>query len=55
VARDDGDKPVVRPQQLAEIFDVAPSFALPTVQELFHAVARLYAQKPPVRAAAVGT
>jgi NET1-associated nuclear protein 1 (U3 small nucleolar RNA-associated protein 17) len=50
VDMDEGDKPVVRPEQLAEVFDVAPSFALPSVQELFHAVAGLYAQKPPVRA-----
>jgi NET1-associated nuclear protein 1 (U3 small nucleolar RNA-associated protein 17) len=42
---EDGDKPVVRPEQLAEIFDVGPSFALPSVHELFHAVAGLYAQK----------
>jgi NET1-associated nuclear protein 1 (U3 small nucleolar RNA-associated protein 17) len=43
---EDDDKPVVRPEQLAEIFDVGPSFALPSVHELFHAVAGLYAHKP---------
>jgi NET1-associated nuclear protein 1 (U3 small nucleolar RNA-associated protein 17) len=50
---EDSDKPVVRPEQLAAIFDVGPSFALPSVYELFHAVAGLYAQKPLGREATV--
>lgn len=47
----DDDKPVVRPEQLAQIFDVGPSFALPPVRELFGAVVGLYARKPRVRRA----
>lgn len=43
---DDDANPVVRPEQLAEIFDVGPSFALPPVKELFDAVVGLYARKP---------
>ncbi|KAJ9649506.1 NET1-associated nuclear protein 1 [Coniosporium tulheliwenetii] len=42
----DDANPVVRPEQLAEIFDVGPSFALPPVKELFDAVVGLYARKP---------
>lgn len=40
------DRPVVRPEQLAEIFEGAPSFALPPVQEMYRAVAGLYGRKP---------
>ena len=40
------DKPVVRPQQLAQVFDAGPGFALPPVRQLFDAVVRLYARKP---------
>ncbi|OCL13030.1 WD40 repeat-like protein [Glonium stellatum] len=42
----ENDKPVVRPEQLARIFDVGPSFALPPVKDLFSAVVGLYARKP---------
>ncbi|KAF2841116.1 WD40 repeat-like protein [Patellaria atrata CBS 101060] len=42
---EDDDKPVVRAQQLTEIFDVGPSFALPPVRELFKAVVGLYGRK----------
>ena len=42
---EDDDVPVVRPQQLAEIFDVGPSFALPPVTELFEQVAGLFSKK----------
>ncbi|OCK83884.1 WD40 repeat-like protein [Lepidopterella palustris CBS 459.81] len=45
----ENDKPVVRPEQLAQIFDVSPSFALPPVKDLFSAVVGLYARKPRVR------
>ena len=38
-------KPVVRPQQLAEVFETAPSQALPPVQNLFYAVANLFSGK----------
>ncbi|GME38884.1 WD repeat containing protein [Neofusicoccum parvum] len=43
---DQGDKPVVRPEMLAGVFDVGPSFALPPVRDLFEAVVGLYARKP---------
>ncbi|KAK8200031.1 hypothetical protein IWZ00DRAFT_448995 [Phyllosticta capitalensis] len=42
----EGDKPVVRSEKLAQIFDVGPSFALPPVRDLFNAVVELYARKP---------
>lgn len=38
---DDGNKPVVRPEQLAQISDVGPSFVLLTVRKIFGAVVRL--------------
>jgi NET1-associated nuclear protein 1 (U3 small nucleolar RNA-associated protein 17) len=40
-AEDDG-RPAVRANKLAKIFDGAPAFAMPPVQELFDSVARLY-------------
>ncbi|EOD48008.1 putative wd domain protein [Neofusicoccum parvum UCRNP2] len=43
---DQGDKPVVRLEMLAGVFDVGPSFALPPVRDLFEAVVGLYARKP---------
>ncbi|KAL1637628.1 NET1-associated nuclear protein 1 [Diplodia intermedia] len=42
----EGDKPVVRPEMLARVFDVGPSFALPPVGDLFEAVVGLYGRKP---------
>ncbi|PSN67148.1 WD40 repeat-like protein [Corynespora cassiicola Philippines] len=42
----ENDKPVVRPEQLQQIFDVGPSHALPPVKDLFNAVVGLYARKP---------
>ncbi|KAF2007104.1 WD40 repeat-like protein [Amniculicola lignicola CBS 123094] len=48
----ENDKPVVRAEQLQEIFEVAPSHALPPVKDLFNAVVDLYARKP--RDGAVG-
>ncbi|OJD33066.1 wd domain protein [Diplodia corticola] len=50
---DGGDKPVVRPEMLAGVFDVGPSFALPPVRDLFEAVVGLYGRKPRGVAAAV--
>ncbi|KAB2580283.1 WD repeat containing protein [Lasiodiplodia theobromae] len=43
---DENDKPVVRPEMLAGVFDVGPSFALPPVRDLFEAVVGLYGRKP---------
>jgi NET1-associated nuclear protein 1 (U3 small nucleolar RNA-associated protein 17) len=39
---DDDGPPIVRKEQLAEIFDVGPAFALPSVDKLFNQVAGLY-------------
>lgn len=47
----ENDKPVVRPEQLREIFESGASHALPAVKDLFDAVVGLYARKP--RAAGV--
>ncbi len=44
---DDGDEnPVVTQQQLSEIFDIGPSFALPPMEEMFNQVAGLFSSKP---------
>ena len=43
------DRPVVRPEQLASIFDVAQSFALPPVRDMFEAVVGLYGRRPLAR------
>ena len=40
--RDDVDEVVVSQDQLAKIFDVGPSYALPPVMDLFEQVAKLY-------------
>ncbi len=42
---DDGPK-VVSQQQLREILDVGPSFALPPIEEMFYQVADLFSSKP---------
>ncbi|KAF2501823.1 WD40 repeat-like protein [Lophium mytilinum] len=41
----ENDKPVVRPEHLAQIFDVGPSFAGQSMKELFNSVVGLYARK----------
>jgi hypothetical protein len=43
---DDDDAPVVRQQQLTEIFDIGPAFALPPVEDLFEQVVGLFSRKP---------
>ncbi|KAI7559674.1 hypothetical protein KC317_g10205, partial [Hortaea werneckii] len=43
------DRPVVRPEQLASIFDVGPSFAMPPVRDMFEAVVGLFGRKPSVK------
>jgi NET1-associated nuclear protein 1 (U3 small nucleolar RNA-associated protein 17) len=40
------DRPVVRPEQLASIFDVSSGLALPPVRDMFQAVVGLYSKKP---------
>jgi NET1-associated nuclear protein 1 (U3 small nucleolar RNA-associated protein 17) len=44
----ENDKPVVRPEQLQEIFDIGSFHTLPPVKDLFSAVVGLYARKPRV-------
>lgn len=39
------DRPVVRAEQLAQIFDVGQSFAMPPVRDMFHAVVDLFGRK----------
>lgn len=39
------DRRVVRPEELASIFDVGQSFALPSVKDMFRDVVELYARK----------
>ena len=43
---DDIDFPVVTHQQLSEVFDIGPSFALPPLEEMFYQVAGLFSSKP---------
>ncbi|KAJ0122170.1 sporulation protein [Diaporthe amygdali] len=43
---DDAHAAVVAPQRLAEIFDAAPAFAMPPIEDTFYQVVRLFAQKP---------
>lgn len=45
VIEDDDDAPVLRPEDLAGIFDVGPAFALPPVVDLFERVAGLCSRK----------
>ena len=45
-ASDEEDRLVVRPQQLAKIFDTGHSYALPPVKEMFREIVRLFARKP---------
>ena len=42
----DDDKPVVRPEQLAQIFDTGSGLALPSVKSVFEALVGLYGMKP---------
>ncbi|KAK0617998.1 WD40-repeat-containing domain protein [Bombardia bombarda] len=37
---------VVAPQRLAEIFNTAPAFAMPPIEDIFYQVASLFASKP---------
>ncbi|KAK0925328.1 NET1-associated nuclear protein 1 [Friedmanniomyces endolithicus] len=46
------DRPVVRPEQLASIFDVGQSFAMLPVRDMLEAVVGLYGRRPLVQAAA---
>ncbi|KAG8159733.1 hypothetical protein KVR01_010370 [Diaporthe batatas] len=43
---DDVHAAVVAPQRLTEIFDAAPAFAMPPIEDTFYRVVGLFAQKP---------
>ncbi|KUI70680.1 U3 small nucleolar RNA-associated protein 17 [Cytospora mali] len=43
---DDEHAAVVAPQRLAEIFDAAPAFAMPPIEDVFYRVVGLFSQKP---------
>ncbi|KAK4242646.1 WD40-repeat-containing domain protein [Achaetomium macrosporum] len=43
---DDTHATVVAPQRLAEIFNAAPAFAMPPIEDIFYQVAALYSTKP---------
>lgn len=43
---EEDDRPVVRPEQLAGIFDAPQSFALPPVRDMFEAVVELFGRRP---------
>ena len=45
---DDMDAAVIAPQRLTEIFDAAPAFAMPPIEDLFYRVAGLFSAPPPV-------
>ncbi|KAH7027732.1 uncharacterized protein B0I36DRAFT_375454 [Microdochium trichocladiopsis] len=54
---DDGDDDalhpaVVAPQKLAELFDSAPAFAMPPIEDMFYQVTRLFSAKKPAAVAA---
>lgn len=44
---DDDGTPVVSQQQLAQIFDIGPSYALPPLEDMFYQVAGLFSRKTP--------
>ncbi|KAI0452680.1 WD40-repeat-containing domain protein [Xylaria acuta] len=39
---------VVAPQRLAELFDTAPSFAMPPIEDIFYQVTKMFSAKTPV-------
>jgi NET1-associated nuclear protein 1 (U3 small nucleolar RNA-associated protein 17) len=43
---EDDETPVVTQQQLSEVFNVGPSFALPPMEEMFYRVAGLFSSQP---------
>jgi NET1-associated nuclear protein 1 (U3 small nucleolar RNA-associated protein 17) len=43
---EEDDRPVVRPEQLANLFDTPQSFAMPPVQDMFAAVVGLFGRQP---------
>ncbi|KAI1137211.1 sporulation protein [Hypoxylon sp. FL0543] len=50
-ADEDGVYPaVVPPQKLSELFDTAPAFAMPPIEDMFYQVTKLFSSKPAVPA-----
>ncbi len=49
---DDVYPAVVPPQRLAELFDVAPAFAMPPIEDTFYQVAKLFSANPTAAATA---
>lgn len=43
---DEADQVVIAPQKLTEIFDIAPAFAMPPIEDLFYQVAALFSAPP---------
>lgn len=43
---DDAHVSVVPPQRLAEVFDAAPAYAMPPIEDVFYKVVGLFSQKP---------
>lgn len=42
---DDAQVAVIAPQRLTEIFDAAPAFAMPPIEDVFYRVVGLFSQK----------
>lgn len=45
-ADDEAPAAIVAPQRLAEIFDAAPAFAMPPIEDTFYKIVGLFSQKP---------
>jgi len=43
---DENETPVVTQQQLSQVFDIGPAFALPPMEEMFYQVAGLFSSRP---------
>lgn len=43
---DDAQAAVIAPQRLAEIFDAAPAYAMPPIEDVFYKVVDLFSEKP---------
>ncbi|PQE28010.1 WD domain-containing protein [Rutstroemia sp. NJR-2017a WRK4] len=48
---EENETPVVTQQELSEVFDIGPAFALPPLEEMFYQVAGLFSSKPLERVA----
>ena len=52
---EEDDRPVVRPEQLANLFDTPQSFAMPPIHDMFAAVVGLFGRQPYVKPAAAAS